>query len=838
MGRDGGAGAECRLIGRLARRGTELPLTDGVTNAALGSCLVSHNVARRLLLTPQATLQVRDVYALTTDHAVGVAAMAWIRQQRSSADLAHLVFHDLVEEPLAAGRERLISALTVLSAATAALTERQARAVLRAVTVRARQPVDPYADDAIAVAARSAFIHLVAARPELDEAVIEFGHRAEVGESVAGAIASLFAAAIRRRGPDGGRAAGAAVKGWSLTGDEAVEFLRSADNLVAATSVRLREQHQHVWARRLPHLATRALVAAGGPLTGALVGAWAYHNSWQRPVGHLGADEAIGALALLATVNVFTVQLSATRLPGPVARVAAQPRSIGVAYSTAIAVLALALFEPSELRSSAAVSWAAIATATIFSIALCLALLTFARRTDPARAAAAYRRTTDTSNRIAGRYLGRLQAKAAAVRDEVPDLNGVIVTVVRERVGRRTNIIAQRRGFLLPNMRRLRRLAALPPLSTGDMVLRISAGIGTIVEEAEPLATLSPGPTTPVTERFCRRVEKALRLRRVGRVDETTSAAVGLIALSTELAEAGDFGTSRVVAQEAALLVANHVEEARWARRREFRRQVKAVKAAERRGGELLRRGVSSAAANQRERDLDLAPVVPALRATTLVTVSQWLKDDRELFDMPELVLGTLLEVSDRAEATASLIAFAIPDKPSSLTASPSDVGQLLTLAGIRAMETADNSTLAIVRERIRRLHPKDGLTGELAGVGSILTAICCWVLPTAAHQQLTWYLLLTGDKASAGQRANLMGLCRVGAAALLSGLPSIAFRVAKALANVSPDLDQVRMTVLADETRLSEETHSALRGRYLGDSPSDALASFLDFAASLESVR
>ena len=571
----------------------------------------------------------------------------------------------------------------------------------------------------------------------------------------------------------------------------------------------------------------QGLVVLTGPVIATAVGLWSYEHRWAKPAVHFGAAEAIAALTVLATVNVFTVQLSATRLPGPVARVAGQPRSIGIAYSAVLTVVAIALLEPVTMRASAASAWAAAAVAGMFSVALTVALLKFASRTDPAKAAHAYRSSTDAAHRSAGRYLGRLQAKAAETRDLAADLDGIALSVERERVGRRVSIIARRRGFLLPQLRQLRRLASTSPFITGAVQLRISAGIGTIVEHGEVVATILPSRDGVVDQKVERQVRRALRLRRVRGVDETTSAAVGLVALATKLAEAADFGTSRVVAQEAALIVAGHVEDARAARRRLLHRQLKAT---DREGEDALGRGAASAEAAERERDRAIAPVVPALRATTQAAVAQRLKGDRELFGVPELVLGTLLEASERSEATTSVLVFAIPDRAKDITVPPSDVGELLTMAAVRSMETGDTVALRLTSERLGALHEDVGMRGELAGVASVLSAICCWVLPSAAHEQFEWYLALTAHHPAVGSRAPLIGICRVGAASILSGLPSVALRASGALVDANPNLEQVRETVLGDETRLREEAHSAMRGRYLGDSPSDALKNFLDF--------
>lgn len=818
-------------VGWLAVGAVELPLADGVKFPQLGERLVNNVIARQLLLQSHGSLRPSQAYDLVADETLGTSAISWILRHPGDAELAQRVHHDLVEDPLAAGRNRLIAAHRVLRGVVATLSDAQARAVLASVAIRARQPVDPYGDDAVNSAARSAFVDLVAARSELDKAAIDLVTADTPSPSGLAPAAGLLAAALRRRPPDGGRALATAIREWSPSPDAARAFLRAADSLIAATpdppTTRPRLPHAF---QRVRNIIVRGLVVVIGPVSATAAGLWAYDHRWVKPVVHFGAAEAIAALTLLATVNVFTVQLSATRLPGPIARVAGQPRSIGVAYSAVLTVIAIALLEPTSARASAASAWAAAAAAAVFSLALPVALLTFARRTDPARAARAYRRSTDAAHRTTGRHLGRLQAKAAEIRDLAADLDGIVLSVERERVGRRVPIVARRRGFLLPSMRRLRRLAESPPFVTGDVRLRISAGVGTIVEQGEALATLAPGRNAVVDPRIERQVRRALRLRRARGVDETTSAAVGLVALATELAERADFGTSRVVGQEAALIVASHVEEARDARRRLLHRQLRATEAAEGQGDEAIGRGSASAAAAERDRNRALVPVVPALRATTQAAALQRLKGDRELFDVPELILGTLLDASQRAEATTSVLLFTIPNRAADITISASDVGELVTMAAVRSMETADLQALAIVRERLRQLHDDERMRAELSGVASVLTAICCWVLPTAAHEQLEWYADLTAEAASAGKRSALLGFCRIGAAALLSGLPSVALQAASAVRGVNPNLEHVRTTVLGDETRVREETNSAIRGRYLGDSPSDALKNFLDF--------
>jgi len=110
---------------------------------------------------------------------------------------------------------------------------------------------------------------------------------------------------------------------------------------------------------------------------------------------------------------------------------------------------------------------------------------------------------------------------------------------------------------------------------------------------------------------------------------------------------------------------------------------------------------------------------------------------------------------------------------------------------------------------------------------------MCCWLWPSHAADQLAWYENLdTGDS-----KETTAGLVRVGAAALVASVPNVAVRAAATLSDRSIDLDKLREWLLSDTVRTYEDFNSRLRGEFLGTSPSDALANFLDFARTIYSL-
>ena len=277
--------------------------------------------------------------------------------------------------------------------------------------LRARQPADPYGDNSLRQAARFACVELLAARPELEQIVVA----AEGVSSTAELPISLelVALGIRRRGDIGGHS----IRKYSRTGIQA--------KTSRLTSPGMRTSRRDRWAvtyrrNRFQRRIVRSLLRIGSafatrivvPLAPAVLGFTAYWAEWPKPPLDLTMEVAVAALAVLVTVNVFTVQLAATRLPGPVARVVGQPRSLDSAYPTVVAVIAAVMWSPDSERLGPAVSWSAFAGTGLFVLLLVASIRTFSRRTSPLEAVRAYRKVARAKFRSAGRRIGRMQARS------------------------------------------------------------------------------------------------------------------------------------------------------------------------------------------------------------------------------------------------------------------------------------------------------------------------------------------------------------------------------------------------------------------------------------------
>ena len=82
------------------------------------------------------------------DELTGTIAVSWLKQRSDDSSLVDKVVLVLAVDPVGAGRDQYVTALRSIEAAAPTMTLDQAQRVLRAISVRARQPVNPYADAA------------------------------------------------------------------------------------------------------------------------------------------------------------------------------------------------------------------------------------------------------------------------------------------------------------------------------------------------------------------------------------------------------------------------------------------------------------------------------------------------------------------------------------------------------------------------------------------------------------------------------------------------------------------------------------------------------------------
>jgi hypothetical protein len=769
----------------------------------------------------------------------------WAKRCVPPADLARFVQAEFIRpghDGLAARRLNLLMRLT--GHAAAALSDGDARAALRLALTHSRKSVDPYAPSGLSLIARSLASMLLEERPELDEIVLSsLELQAGVAQSGSGTPppveARLLAIAIRNRVPDFGRALSRLTVRAGLGPAQLETVARLADApLIRPAQLRKAERTlapldavSFIIGRALPWLAPPVLVACAG------VAVRVHH--WAPAHTAIALGDSIALLALLGAVNVFTVQLSASRLPGVVARPAGQPWELFFSYSAVLTLLGLSAFHPRAAWLLAATSWAALAALGLFSYGLLAAMFRLLRRTDAGRAAGGYVTRTIPLARMAGRRLGRIQANATEMREAVAAVPAVRTSLDIIAGEWSQNITARDRGFFIPSRGAMRRLLAHHAFERG-MRLRVFAGFGTIVGSGENMASLIPARDQTVTRPLAKRASRTLRTRSSNRAEDVAAGAVALTQMAIDLADSGDIGTGRTVAQHVARQVAEHTAAARRARRQTFRKQALRTKAADASG---VRSGVLSAQADVRARDTELVPVVPALRDTLRVAVRGRLDSRKDQFNVPGTIIEQLLSSSGQAEAAVDILTSAVASDAAAANAGPGAAAELLRIAGLRALELRRPAAYGQVLDELDRLAGSGtGITAAI-DITSVLGATACRfdarlsnraIDRALARLDLVYTGGATASAAITQQKVAI--LWRVGAAGLACGTMSVAVHSARRVFELGAQ-DSLG-TMASDRALIAREAvRSNLHGGYLGDNPEDALASFGTFANDLAPV-
>jgi hypothetical protein len=768
----------------------------------------------------------------------------WTERHLPTSDLVDLLRSTLLDSDLASVDDRLLVLCLRLSGrAAASLPDDIAHGVLTVALQVAARPEDPYQPQGPQLVARGAVVDLLRSRPDLDPllhhriAITRPGEPSDTPSEEAG----LLAIAIRDRAPDGGGSFKelAVAAGLSATGLDSLAGQADAP-LRRPTRVRHVEVPGPISSvigvfRRwiVPWLLPPILAVTSGAIT--------THWSWRAPPTSVGLSDAIVALTLLASVNVFTVQMSAQRLPGIVARTAGQPAALYASYASVLTVLVTTLTKPRSASAVAATQWASLGGLVLFVTTLLVAMFALFRRTDAGRAAQGFVDSTMIRARGAGRKLGRMQGRAVYLRTTLTGVPAVRITA-DSVAGEWSEAIAVRaRGFFLPSRRKLRSLLSLSQFADG-MRLRVVAGLGTIVNEGSELAFLVPAAKQTVSGRLARRTSRALGTIQARSVEETASGVVALTKLALDLAASGDRGTAHTVAQNVNRLVAAHVHSAQAARRANLRWFARLQSA--RAQGEGRQYDGTSSEVRRLSDDEEIVPVVPAIRDALQLAVGARVNALSELRDVPEVMISGLLAASGRAEAAAVMVTTAIPDNATDMKASPAAVTELLRLAAIRTLETNDPIVFRMVIDKLATLastnsHNRRHLSDSV-GTCSVLGAIACRFESQRAKEAVDAVVAIldlaraSGASTTLTDQMQMLGLWRIGAASLVTGSPSVAVHVARTLS--ARGLYDLLVAASKDRDMLTREAaQSTIRGGYLGDNAMDALANYGTFVEAIQ---
>ncbi len=823
------------VLGRLLLLSERRSLPSGLAAGSLGR-QVGTDALRRLVVRDRHSdaIDVEAVLALAADDQHGdwrLPVAFWMRNHLPAAARATLVTRDLAAST-AQPRGRLSVLLRIAAATTDALPDADARALLGTALALARRDIDPYTYSGDVVLARALVVRLLVERPELDDQLLAtIALQAGLASTpAAGPIElRLLALAVRERAPDAGAALATAGAAAQVTPEQLEAHAKRADRPLRRPPTvrrlkRPRAPFARIWrisafvAPWLWPLAVTAGVAAASDRLG-----------WTIRPKDVGIEETVAALALVATVNVFTVQLSAQRLPGVVARYAAQPASLHASYSAALVALALAVAPPTRTFATAR-SWAPVVALGVFVVTFLFALLRFQQQSDAARAAAAHVRAVLPRARAAGRRFGRLQARAAGMKDALDGVASVTTSADEVHGEWRALLLARRRGLLAPRRRDLRTLLTSAPFSHG-MRLRLFVGLGVVVRDGAHLGALVPAVKQAVDRRTIRRAHRRLRIVSADDVEDVQRATIALVELALRLAGEGDVGTAERVCRSAVRLVDEHIAAVRAARRGGHRR-------------ELARAGVSAAGlrsealetqAARRLDDDQLAPVVPALRSALLLGARAQLQPEQHGFEVGGNLLGPLLDATLEGDGAVAYLPFAVPRSQVS-DARALELAELLRAVGVRSVELGAAMPYALVLDELDGLAARGGNCAAVAvRTTSALVATTARIDAQLAGSALP-HVVRQAAHTSQPDVARRRGLWRVGAAALAAGTLSVAVRVAR-LVQEHGDTTALRQDAEAREVVTQEAFHASLTGGYLGDRDRDALANYGRFLETLAPV-
>jgi len=350
--------------------------------------------------------------------------------------------------------------------------------------------------------------------------------------------------------------------------------------------------------------------------------------------------------------------------------------------------------------------------------------------------------------------------------------------------------------------------------------------MGTIVRVGEHIAAIVPGRDHTIDHRLKRNVRRRLVVRSSGGIEDVRRGAVALVQLALDLGEAGDVGTAERVSREAVRLVVEHISAARRTRSVILWRDTLRASAC----SSGLRADASSAQAERRARDGELAPIIPALREVLDLAARAHLGAVGRFEAAGNLIIP-LLDATGESDGAVGILPFLVP-RDSRGGTSPFAVMELLRLVGVRALELGSADSFRVVLGELDRLAAQEQTADEAVLMTSILAATASGVDSARASEALLRVptqveaLQRTPDWASAVRRR---ALWRVGATALARGTYSVAVRAALLL-RVAQDTHEV-IADAANETVLDGEVlRSALRGGYLRVEAKDALANYGTF--------
>jgi hypothetical protein len=783
-----------RQLARLAA-GTPAAADAGLRQLSPKRLLeLAEDPSQRALVTGALSAHVLlDLGAAHTD--LSPAVLECLR--KAPDDLASALYEAIVLDR-AGDPQRLTLALIAASQAHDLLAVNEERSLLARCIELIGRGSNPYdaVGTGIAGPARQAASAIVARRPDLDEILI-----AELADMTKRpALMGIAAAALQERPSEAGKRFTAYVTALHLPREQLIRFAEDCDSsrewrLEVATKARDRmltagRQMVRDWIGPYLRLAFAAVGVPAAAGAGAFFAARHVHGS----LATVSADPtvAIGALALLAAVHVLSVQLAAQRLPGPIATATALPPLMFGGYLTGVGMLVLSLLG----REKPPASWNPGLLATFLLIVFVLVIVTTVSRslraTSLAAATEAAGRRYIRRARRTGKRAGRLHRNARDFQEAIDRHNSLRRFTSPHETGLRYPIRADSTGFLSVRMRRLRRLAEHPALTSARARLDLTASPGVPVSEGTEVAALVPLGTEALDAALVSQAHRIFSVRQERDLELFAELCVSLTTQLAPLTRAGDPGAANRLLRVLLRLLDDH----------------------------------TAADAEERGDYKDLLPLSPAVQQVIGQAAASLAEAERppEREVLTRLLEG-LIALSRGDDGILTLVTMNVRQGARDLT----DYGVLYD-AGCHAANLDARLSLQQAQDALHKLvggtTDQERYANEVAGR---LVTYCATAAPTASR--VTWSRWWQAAALTPIQDRVRIAL-RIGAAALPVGNLSLATEVSVALAD--QDFAALRARIHEREMSAFENLLSELYGRLLGADAEARIADFIDFAEAV----
>ncbi len=746
---------------------------------------------RQLLLAPQG-VTAESLLNMAVAHPDLADAVRRFIAGVDDAKLSRAVYGAIVLDQ-ASGPSRLIAALGIATANVDRLVPQEERAIFVRCLEILRRPVDPYDQRSASIrgAANQAAAAILAGDSGLDPLVLE-GLRDPSAQS---SFQALAASALKERPAEAALRFLDYLSAVAAGSAEAVRFAEDCDasrgalREVPRRQPRLRER----LAAHVPRNPWDRVQIVGAAVVPAVIAvALAHFAKHANPtLIQAGIDPgvAIGALAVLATVHVLSVQLAAQRLPGPVALATVLAPAALAAYLTVVLMLVAAILG----QRSPSLSWHPSLVASgllVFAVGLIIATtISSMRATGAATACERVGTRKLRQARRTGKRVGRLAASAARVQ-RIVDTNGSLrMFSSPDEAVERFAIRAPAAGYLHVDSERLEDLATRPEWREGRLRLDVLVLPGAPVTPAQELASVVPSAGARLDEDEIRAAERIFKIGRERRVERFAELSVSLCAQIPAIVRGGDPGGARRVL--AVLDILLHEQLVYYTKHR----------------GDVSARSIVSPAVTQ-----VIEQAVSAL-ATALGETER---------DLISRLLTVILRNARKEDGLITFIAFKVDDDASNLA----EFGALYS-AGCRAAQLRSSIELNSVQSKFAKLVAGRSESARYANeVAGRLVLYCAVVAPELSRAVWTRWWGASG-RSPEQDRQDIAS--RIGAGALPVGNLSLAMEVALALRGA--DFEGLIQRAHKPEQASFENFLSELYGRLLRSDAESRIVAFLEFA-------